>query len=130
MTDRALQVGDIVRIIHRTGVYAGEIIAAAPERYTFKTLAVLKHPTQGDLHSPFQTDVTLFHERKALAYQEKVNVPPGNISLYTQELPDYRTSLAQTLENQIQELQARGDEWAKRSIAALEELKKDYGLVQ
>ncbi|BAB05453.1 activation of KinB in the initiation of sporulation [Halalkalibacterium halodurans C-125] len=49
-----MNVGDFVRGVYKTGVYAGELMQVEQEkgRALVKVLAVLKHPMQGDLHNP------------------------------------------------------------------------------
>jgi kinase-associated protein B len=72
--DDSLKIGDNVRVEIRSGHYLGELIEINGPRVLVKVLAVLKHPEQGDLHNPYNPDVPMFHERRALSYTEKTNV--------------------------------------------------------
>lgn len=126
MADKDISIGTIVQTTYRAGSYIGELIQLKPAKGIVKILAVLKHPTQGDLHNPFQADVPMFHQRRALAYHEKVSVPLGTIKLYEGEVPSYRHSLKEVVENDIKLLSTKEDDWSQRSLKEMEELKKDY----
>lgn len=69
--ENELKVGEIVKIEVRSGHYAGELVELNGPRALVKVLAVLKHPEQGDLHQPYDPDVAMFHERRALSFTEK-----------------------------------------------------------
>lgn len=123
-----LQPGDIVAFTYKTGTYAGEIVEAGSPRAVVKVLAVLKHPDQGDLHNPYDPDVPMFHERRALSYTEKALVPLRDIGPYRGgEVPEYRESLARALEAELAALD-RLRRWAERASSQLEGLKRDYNL--
>lgn len=51
-------------LFNKTGKYIGEITGIYPDHYVVRTLAVLKHPMQGDLHHPKETDVAFFTKEK------------------------------------------------------------------
>jgi kinase-associated protein B len=123
-----LQAGDIVTGIYKTGKYIGEITAVRPQHYLVKILAVLKHPTQGDLHSVKQVDVPLFHERRALSYREQTNIPMQMVKKYEGDVPDYKDSLRQALEAQIADLKVDSSPWAERCLENLYTLKTEYKL--
>lgn len=123
------QTGQTVTGLYKTGKYIGEIVTSnrTGSHYVVKVLAVLKHPVQGDLHSPQSVDVPLFHERRALSQFEKTNVPQAYIKPFDGEIPDYVDSLKIALEKQKSELQqSTGDPWAEKSLETLEILEKDY----
>jgi kinase-associated protein B len=128
MTEGRLIVGDRVSAAYKTGEYIGEIIDISPPRALVKILAVLKHPTQGDLHNPFEVDVPIFHQRRALSYQEKAWVPLSTISLLNGDVPSYSESLKKALEAEIEMLQRTtgAERWVQRSLEELESLKKEY----
>ncbi|MFD3448832.1 kinase-associated lipoprotein B [Microbacteriaceae bacterium 4G12] len=123
-----LQVGEIVTGIYKTGKYIGEITAIRPAHYLVKVLAVVKHPTQGDLHNMKHTDVPLFHERRALAFREQTNIPKQMVKSFTGDIPDYKESLRQALEKQQKELQEDASPWAERCLENLRSLQQDYGI--
>jgi kinase-associated protein B len=118
-----------VRAFYKTGVYVGELIERQEEkqRALVKVLAVLKHPTQGDLHNPKMVEVAFFHQRKALAQFEKTWVPLSSLKPYDGEIPDYRDSLREAFEVQQRTLTDENTEWAKASLEKLEECKSEYG---
>jgi kinase-associated protein B len=124
----AITLGNIVTAKYKTGRYIGEVIKIEPARILVKILAVLKHPTQGDLHSPKQTNVALFHTRKALAHFEKAWMPEATVELYEKEIPSYTDSLKNALEVMEGELSQRDSDFAKKSLDCLNELKNVYQL--
>lgn len=127
MADHSLSSGDIVRAVYKAGEYIGEIVEVKPTKAVVKILAVQKHPTQGDLHHPFEANVPMFHQRRALAYQEKALVPLSTIRPYHGEIPSYNESLNQAIAEEIEELDKRkGDPWAQKSLEEIEKLKKEY----
>jgi|GEM_PF-91763 len=126
MDNKPISIGDLVRAEYKTGVYAGEVVDLAPGRATVKVLAVLKHPTQGDLHNPFQGDVPFFHQRRALAYQEKALVPLAQITAYAGEVGDYRESLMHALAQEIAQVKQQTSTWAARALQELEQLQNEY----
>ena len=92
-----VKIGDIVTAINKTGKYIGEVTENRNSAYLVRILAVLKHPMQGDLHNPKQTDVAIFHQRRALAYREQTNVPKNMVKPYEGEIPDYQASLKEAV---------------------------------
>lgn len=123
------QVGDYVTAFYKTGKYAGEITQIRPNGYiVVKTLAVLKHPMQGDLHNPKQADVDFFHERKALAHLEQTNVPANMVKPFEGEIPPYKASLARALVTLKEDLREDPSEWAARSLECLGRLELEYQL--
>ena len=120
-------IGNYVVAHYKTGKYVGEITNIRPNGYiVVKILAVLKHPMQGDLHHPKQTDVDFFHERKALAYREQTNIPSNMVKPYTEKLPDYTDSLRQSLEIMKAELHKDGSKWAEMCLVCLSNLEREY----
>ncbi|HHW38504.1 MAG TPA: kinase [Bacillales bacterium] len=120
------QIGQIVTGIYKTGKYIGEVTAIKPQHITIRVKAVLKHPLQGDLHAPRQSDVLFFHERRALALNEQTNIPKTQVKLYEDEVPEYYESLKKVVDDQITELGNTDSEWAKQSLKIFESLKKEY----
>jgi len=119
-------IGDIVTGIYKTGKYIGEITAIKPEHYLVKVKAVLRHPMQGDIHSPKEVNVPLFQERRALALNEQTNIPKKMVRAFSEDVPDYKTSLREAVDKIMNELEAEGTEWAKRSLENMKVLEKDY----
>lgn len=117
--------GTLVRMTVRTGVYIGEVVECAGPRAVVKTLAVVRHPEQGDLHHPYDPDAVMFHERRALAYTEKTNVPLKDMEPYRGEVPDYKQSLLAAADAELRRLD-RLARWAQRSMTLLEGLRREY----
>ncbi|OZM57419.1 hypothetical protein CIB95_08135 [Lottiidibacillus patelloidae] len=127
MTD--IQIGDIASAKYKTGRYIGEVIDIEENRILLKILAILKHPTQGDLHAPKQTEVPLFHTRKALAHYEKAWMPKATVTKYTEEIiPPYKESLSKAVQELEAELNKMDSTFARESLNCIKELKEDYHL--
>ncbi|TVY01140.1 sporulation phosphorelay system protein KapB [Cohnella terricola] len=118
---------EIVKIVNKTGSYIGKAIEQDERRVLVEVLAVLQHPTQGDLHSSYDPDAAMFHERRALAYHEKVWAPIQSVQRYTGAVPEYRESLKTALELEAARMD-RMKRWAERCLDNLETLRKDYGM--
>ncbi|HZG55464.1 sporulation phosphorelay system protein KapB [Paenibacillus sp.] len=122
-----MNVGDLVVAPYKSGVYVGELIQLDRPKAKVRMLAVLRHPTQGDLHHPMQADVAFFHERRALAFREVANVFASELVPYDgAEAPDYRASLAAALEAEREAMAERGDAFGQRAVESLERLRRDY----
>ncbi|MFC4809838.1 sporulation phosphorelay system protein KapB [Paenibacillus sp. GCM10023250] len=122
---RMPEIGSIVAFANKTGRYAGEVMEINGSRVLVKTLAVLKHPEQGDLHRPYDPDAPLFHERRAMSYTEKTYVPLGDIGPFPGEVPDYKASLMDALRAEIEGLD-RLRRWTERGLDNLRQLEKEY----
>ncbi|GBF75326.1 hypothetical protein PA598K_03727 [Paenibacillus sp. 598K] len=119
------EIGSIVKMDYKTGVYVGEFMEQNGPRAVVKVLAVLKHPDQGDLHHPYDPDVPMFHERRALSYTEKALAPLRDIKLHTGEVPEYKASLERSLQAEIEMLD-KLKRWAERGLDQLEGLRREY----
>jgi kinase-associated protein B len=118
-------VGENVIAAYKTGEYIGEVVEVSGKKAAVKVLAVVKHPTQGDLHNPNQANVGFFHQRRALANQEIALMPFDTISVYKQAVPEYRESLHRALERDKKALQNE-ILFAQKCLQELESLEKDY----
>lgn len=121
-----LKIGDYVTGIYKTGKYIGEITDIRPHHYLVKVKAVLKHPMQGDLHNPKEANVPIFHERKALSYNEQTNIPKQMVRKYDGEVPDYSLSLKNAVVKLKMELEEDQSEWAQKSLVCLERIEHYY----
>ena len=121
-----IKIGDHVTAIYKTGKYAGEVTEVRNGQYLVRILAVLKHPMQGDLHHPKETEVGLFHERRALAYREQANIPAKMVKPYTEEIPDYLESLKSSVQAFKENLPESPKEWREASLKCIDNLEKDY----
>ncbi|WP_256758966.1 kinase-associated lipoprotein B [Cohnella sp. WQ 127256] len=117
---------EIVKFAHKTANYVGEIIDRDDRRVLVKVLAVLQHPTQGDLHSSQDPDVVIFHERRALSYTEKVWVPIQVAQSYTGVVPDYTKSLHTALHAEMERIDQL-KRWSELCLEKLNILRNDYG---
>lgn len=120
------KIGEIVTAFYKTGKYIGEITDIRPEHYLVRILAVLKHPMQGDIHSPKDGEVPFFHERRALAYREQANIPMKMVKPYKEDIPNYIKSLRAAVDKMKEELQKESSSWAEKSMKNIETLEKDY----
>lgn len=124
--NHSLEIGSIVSAEYKTGEYIGEVVElTSSSKAAVKILAVRKHPTQGDLHNPMDPNVALFHQRRALAFQEIALMPLYTIKPYHGTVPEYKASLEQALLSEIQGLK-QTIQWAERCVQELEQLKKEY----
>lgn len=121
-----LKKGDTVTAIYKTGKYIGELTEIRSQHYLVRVLAVLKHPVQGDLHSPKEAEGVFFHERRALAFREQTNVPKQMVKLHTGDVPEYTESLREAVGKMKTDLTADGSAWAQKSLQNIRELEKDY----
>ncbi|GGF32758.1 kinase-associated lipoprotein B [Halobacillus andaensis] len=122
-----LQPGDTVKAHYKTGIYIGEYIEERPHAYLVKILAVDKHPMQGDLHNPGQTDEVFFHQRKALSYLEKANIHKKAVEpLGGQPVPEYTESLKKAVDQLKEKLNRRETEFNKLALDQVESLEKQY----
>jgi kinase-associated protein B len=121
-----VKIGDIVTAINKTGKYIGEVTEDRNNAYLVRILAVLKHPMQGDLHNPKQTDVAMFHQRRALAYREQTNVPKNMVKPYEGEIPDYQSSLKEAVITMKETLSETDNDFNSLSLKHLEQLEIDY----
>lgn len=121
-----IQIGDKVTAIYKTGKYIGEVTNIRPETILIRVLAVVTHPTQGDLHSHKDADVPLFHERRALAYREQANIPAKMVKPYTDEIPEYKESLTNAIQKLRDTLASDDTLWAKKSLENISTLEREY----
>ncbi|CAH0253959.1 Kinase-associated lipoprotein B [Peribacillus sp. Bi96] len=126
MSEQDFKIGDKVTAIYKTGKYIGEVTDIRPAAYLVKVLAVLKHPMQGDLHNPKQTEVSMFHQRRALAFREQTNVPKNMVRVFEEEIPEYKESLREAVEKMKRSLSEAHTEWNDKSLQLLEDLAADY----
>ncbi|MGG1637068.1 sporulation phosphorelay system protein KapB [Paenibacillus sp. NRS-1760] len=123
--DDSLKIGDNVRTEIRSGHYLGELVEINGPRALVKVLAVLKHPEQGDLHNPYNPDVPMFHERRALSFTEKTNVLLRDVKRHTGIIPEYNDSLRAAAEAEIASLD-RLQRWAAKGLEQMQQLLKEY----
>ncbi|MGD8189285.1 sporulation phosphorelay system protein KapB [Brevibacillus ginsengisoli] len=126
MTNQSLQVGDLVLASNKSGVYIAEIIDLLPLKATIQTLAVVKHPLQGDLHHPYEANVSVFHQRRALSYRERFMTLLSQLEPYEGEVPEYQESLRDALDREITELGQQDGKWAELSLQQYKLLKQEY----
>jgi len=120
------KIGDVVTGIYKTGKYIGVVTDIRQMHYLVQVKAVIKHPQQGDLHNPKQVDVQMFHERRALAFNEQTNVPKQMVKPFDGDIPDYQQSLQKAVISMKQDLEEMNTEWAQQSLNRLQVLEKEY----
>src|SRR5699024_10568875 len=92
-----INIGDIVKTKYNSGIYVGKVIEDRKNFWLVEVKAVLRHPTQGDLHKPNQVEGVAFHERKALAHNEKMNARKRDTEFFNESVPNYNQSLKQSI---------------------------------
>ncbi|UFT98204.1 kinase-associated lipoprotein B [Radiobacillus kanasensis] len=121
------QVGDTVKAHYKSGTYVGEIVEDRGQNYLIKVLAVLKHPLQGDIHNYGKTEDVFFHQRKALSFEEKMNVSKSATHPYEEEVPDYKESLKAALNTQKKKFeQEEKTAFQQKALEELNDLEKRY----
>lgn len=122
-----IHIGQIVRAHYKSGTYIGEAVEDRGKRLLIKVLAVHKHPMQGDIHNPGKVDDVFFHERKALAYQEKMNVAKPAVHPFDEEeIPEYKASLVEAVAKLKDKLAQKDTEFDQKALRTLEELEGKY----
>ncbi|MED1562532.1 kinase [Alkalihalobacillus alcalophilus ATCC 27647 = CGMCC 1.3604] len=118
----------IVQAVYKTGVYIGECLQVkeAENKALVKVVAVKKHPQQGDLHHPKQTEGVFFHERKALAQFEKAWMPLSSLKSYQGEVLEYKESLSIAWNQLHEKLKSEETDFNLKSLEKLNDLKKEY----
>lgn len=119
------EVGSIVLAHYNSGSYIGEVVEDRGERSLIKVLAVKKHPLQGDIHNYGQVEGVFFHERKALAYQEKMNVKKPAIHPYNEDIPDYVESLKKAVDEAKEKLKKKDTAFNQLALKTLERLEEE-----
>lgn len=127
MEESRWQAGDKVKARVRSGLYAGEIVELYGPRAVVKVLAVLKHPEQGDLHHPYNPDVPMFHERKALSYTEKTTVPLRDLAPCAEAIPEYEESLRAAVQAELDKLDSLY-RWSAKALELMQGIKQEYKL--
>ncbi len=127
MKDTEYQTADLTIFRNKTGKYVGRIVEVRPpDKAVVEVLAVLTHPTQGDLHQPMQSDVPLFHQRRAMSFREKTVVQTRMLTDFEGKVPDYKASLREAMSKKMETLKENSDDWSIASVKQLEDLEKDY----
>ncbi|OOV76611.1 MULTISPECIES: sporulation phosphorelay system protein KapB [Mammaliicoccus] len=111
---------------HKTGQYVVEVIEEIGDQLLVKILAVLKHPRQGDLHSPNEVENVFFHERKALSQFEKRYTTAQFLKAYNEEVPNYIESLKSSIYELEEKMKKKNNAYSDQALKCIEQLKKDY----
>ncbi|MDC3418298.1 kinase-associated lipoprotein B [Aquibacillus salsiterrae] len=120
------KIGQIVKAHYKSGTYIGEVMEDRGKNYLVKVLAVVKHPLQGDIHNYGQTEDVFFHQRKALSYQEKMNVSKSAVHPFEEEIPSYIDSLKEAVEVLENKLLKQESKFNQQALANLSQLKEQY----
>lgn len=116
----------LYRFSHKTGSYGVSIKEDNGNDVLVQIEQVIKHPRQGDLHNPNQTEGVFFHERKALSHYEKRYAKRSQLRDFNVEPMKYEASLQQALTKLEQQLLEEDTDYAKKSLENLQQLKADY----
>ncbi len=120
---------EYVKAFYKTGAYIGVVTEDKDSVKVVQIKDVLKHPIQGDLHNPNQTDVPLFHERKALAFNERANIPATMVKPFDGKPGDYYEHLAEAVMELEWRLKEEDSAFNQKSLEALAGVKKEYELM-
>ncbi|HLR14935.1 MAG TPA: sporulation phosphorelay system protein KapB [Bacillota bacterium] len=121
-----VNIGEHVLAVYNTGTYIGEVLEDRGNYILVEVLAVLEHPTQGDLHKPGQVEGAVFHERKALSFKEKMNVRKRKIKSHEGQVPEYISSLKEAYETLKQTLNNEETQYNTLALKKLEQLNEHY----
>ena len=124
-----VQTGKLVKAFYKTGAYIGLVTEDKGSHAVVQIKEVTKHPRQGDLHHPNEVDVPLFHERKALSFNERANIPFSMIKPFEGEIGDYFESLKATVLELEKDLSRKHTPFSEKSRMALDGVKKEYELM-
>ncbi|AVQ34482.1 kinase [Staphylococcus muscae] len=116
----------LYRFAHKSGVYAVEVVDDTSDQVLVKVVQVIKHPKQGDLHSPNEVEGVFFHERKALSLYEKRYTTQSKLKPFEGEVQDYTVSLQQALTKLEHDLQESDTAYSRAALQCLNNLKVDY----
>ncbi|WP_239748087.1 MULTISPECIES: kinase-associated lipoprotein B [unclassified Mammaliicoccus] len=111
---------------HKTGQYVVEVVEEKGDQFLVKVLAVLKHPRQGDLHSPNEVENVFFHERKALSQFEKRYTTAQFLKEYPYDVSNYIDSLKTSLAELEEKMIKRNNAYSEQALKCIEQLKIDY----
>lgn len=123
---KEFNIGDIARAHYNSGTYIGKVLEDRGNGYLVEVLAVYKHPVQGDLHNPKQVEGIAFHERKALAFHEKMNAKKAAMFLYEDEVPEYSESLKSAVAVLRQKLQEEETDYNIKALEKIADLEEHY----
>ncbi|WP_163971542.1 kinase-associated lipoprotein B [Oceanobacillus halotolerans] len=121
-----VNIGETVRAHYNSGTYIGEVLEDRGDRYLVKVLAVDKHPMQGDIHHPGEVEGVFFHERKALAQYEKMNVKKPAVKPYTGEIPSYSDSLKDAVNTLKEKLKKEDTLFNQKALETIEGLEEKF----
>lgn len=121
-----VQIGENVLAEYNSGTYIGKAIEDRGNFILVEVLAVVEHPTQGDLHKPGQVEGAVFHERKALSYTEKMNVRKRKVHPYNEEVPAYVASLENAFNSMKETLSEKNSAYNTLALEKLEQLKEHF----
>lgn len=122
---KTINLDDIVKAHYHSGTYIGEVKEERGEQFLIEVLAVHKHPLQGDLHNMNQTEDVFFHERKALAQHEKMNVKKPAVHLFNEEVPNYKESLRHSVNDYRAKLEKEATTYHQKALDVLNRLEEE-----
>lgn len=118
----------LYRFSHKTGAYGVTIKEENDDQVLVQVEQVIKHPKQGDLHNPGQTEGVFFHERRDLSHFEKRYATRSQLREFNVEEMTYEASLQQAITKMENDLKQQNTEFAKQALNNLENLKNDYSI--
>lgn len=119
---------ELYKFAHKTGVYGVTIKEQNDDQVLVQIEQVIKHPKQGDLHNPKETENVFFHERKALSQYEKRYTTMAQLKPFDVEQLPYTQSLQNAITELEEKLKSKDTLHAQKSLNNLQQLKRDYGI--
>lgn len=122
-----ISIGESVKAHYNSGIYVGKVVEDRGDKFLVEVLAVQKHPQQGDLHHPLEAEGVFFHQRRALAYREKMNVPKNVVHPYEEDIPNYQESLRNAVDKLKDKLlKIENADFRELALREMEDLEKSY----
>ena len=113
----------LYRFSHKTGAYGVTIKEENDDQVLVQVEQVIKHPKQGDLHNPGQTEGVFFHERRALSHFEKRYATRSQLREFNVEEMTYERVTSTSYYKMENDLKQQNTEFAKQALNNLENLK-------
>src|SRR5699024_3729467 len=119
------EVGSMFLAHYKSGSYIVEVVEDRGGRSLIKVLAVKKHPLQVDIHNYGQVVGVFFHERKALAYQEKMNVKKPAIHPYNEDIHDDVESIKKAVDDAKEKMKKKDTSFNQLALTTMERLEEE-----
>ena len=110
----------LYRFSHKTGVYGVSVKEETGNQILVQIEQVIKHPKQGDLHHPNETE--------GVSHFEKRYATPSQLREFNVEAMPYEDSLQHAITHLENQLKKEKTEYSRLSLNNLNRLKEDYAI--